>query len=225
MTVTPSILLQSQSQDATYAYLVDNTVYDASTQLATNVVSSVIQVTFPNSPLLFPQAPINYNNDTYAQGTPPKKEAPITTVLTATSTTTAISFAKGTAALVLNDTTLTVGSRLANGVYAYSYAITFADGTTATGLGNFLLIGTAEVILDAKIGALALLDLHDTNPDDETVESLFKLFIVLNAATNIYKAGDMVGAQKICEWIDIRCNTLDLGSMIANYGQLTSVNL
>lgn len=225
MSLLPIISLQSQSPDATTAYLVDSTVYDISTQLATSVVSSTIQVTFPNSPMLFPQAPINSDGTLLEEALPPNTETPIVVALSASTPTTAVAFALGTAALILSDTSVVVGSRLANGIYTYGYSLLFADGTTASSTGSFLLVGTAQVVLDSRIGAFALLNLADTNPTDESVESLYELSMAILAASNIYYAGDAIAAQKICDWIDIRCDTLDLSSMITNYGQLSSINL
>lgn len=150
----------------------------------------------------------------------PTYENPLSSTLTGATSPTAPAFARG-AILVLTDTTSNNAVPLSNGVYCYRYVLTFLDGTTSTGTGNFFLTGSAQLNLAAKTGAFAELDFENPNKDDESLTTLLEISMVITAASSVYYAGDLIGAQKMCQWLDLRFQTLEPGTMVANYGQLS----
>lgn len=233
MSTTPALAIQSQSQDATLAFLVDSTGiygpsspggYGAPNQARSNISSSSIQISLPNMPVLFPPAAADFDGATLPVGQVPVLPVPGAIILNGSSTPSAGSFANGTIPIPLSGATLglALGTPLPNGVYGYVYQLNFQDGSTVTGQGNFFLIGAAQVCLNSKIGALSLLTPGSSCYDNESASGLSIMNVAVRAAQSAYTCGDLYKAQKLSEWLDVRCNTVYPGSTVTNYGQSSS---
>lgn len=228
MPLLPQLLLQSQSLDATQAVLSDATGnysignpggYGAPNELVSSIAGALLQIILPNIPLMYPVVSTNYNGIVLPPGPVPSSLPSISITL---SGPTAQGVASGTNTLAVNMGLLGFTSRLPNGVYTYIYTLTFVDGTVVPATGTFFLIGQARVCQYAKIGAFALTDPGCSCDQDENTTSLALLGLVIQAAVNAYACGDYTGAQKMSEWLDVRCNTLNPGSQVINYGQSSS---